>query len=93
MALGAVVDKRGFETGLDPRDDALVDVAFSLLFRGRFDVEVYEFLTFDDRDTEFLGLCRIEKHALHCSILPRARAGQTKSLNVKAGLAFSILGS
>src|SRR5216683_1845889 len=55
---------RGFETGLGPRDDALVDVAFSLLFRGRFDVEVYEFLTFDDRDTEFLGLCRIEKHAL-----------------------------
>jgi len=38
-----------------PADDAFVDVAFSLFLRGRFDVEVYEFLTFDDRDTEFLG--------------------------------------
>src|SRR5258708_7547054 len=80
VALGAVVHERGFEAGLDPRDDALVDVAFSLFLRRRFDVEVYELLAFDDRDTEFLGLCRIEKHALHCSILPRARAGQTKSL-------------
>src|SRR5213078_1249595 len=80
VALGAVVHERGFEAGLDPRDDALVDVAFSLFLCGRFDVEVYELLAFDDRDTEFLGLCRIEKHALHCSILPRARAGQTKSL-------------
>src|SRR5258706_4622903 len=80
VAFGAVIHERGFEAGLDPRDDALVDVAFSLLFCGRFDVEVYEFLTVDDRDTEFLGLCRIEKHALHCFILPRARAGQTKRL-------------
>ena len=93
VALGAVVHKRGFEAGLDPGDDTLVDVAFSLFLGGRFDVEVYQFLAFDDRDTEFLGLCRIEKHALHCSILPRARAGQTKSLIVKAGLASSILGS
>src|SRR5216117_2732929 len=80
VALGAVVHERGFEAGLDPRDDAFVDVAFSLLFCGRFDVEVYQLLALDDRDTEFLGLCRIEKHALHSSILPRARAGQTKSL-------------
>src|SRR6266850_836057 len=93
VALGAVVHERGFEAGLDPGDDTLVDVAFSLFLGGRFDVEVNEFLAFDDRDTEFLGLCRIEKHALHCSILPRARAGQTKSLIVKAGLASSILGS
>src|SRR2546426_4555693 len=93
VALGAVVHERGFEAGLDPGDDTLVDVAFSLFVGGRFDVEVNEFLAFDDRDTEFLGLCRIEKHALHCSILPRARAGQTKSLIVKAGLASSILGS
>src|SRR5437660_9168758 len=93
VALGAVVHERGFEAGLDPRDDAFVDVAFSLFLCGRFDVEVYEFLAFDDRDTEFLGLCRIEKHALHCFYSP-ARTGRTSQEPiVKAGLAFSILGS
>jgi hypothetical protein len=51
-----------------------------LFLRGRFNVEVYEFLAIDNRDTEFLGLCRIEEHALHCSVLPRARAAQTMSL-------------
>src|SRR5205814_7215256 len=93
VALRAVVHERGFEAGLDPRDDALVDVAFSLFLCGRFDVEVYELLAFDDRDTEFLGLCRIEKHALHCFYSP-ARTGRTSQEPiVKAGLAFSILGS
>src|SRR5256885_13775272 len=29
VALRAVVDERGFQAGLDPRDDALIDVAFS----------------------------------------------------------------
>ncbi len=80
VPLGAVVHERGFEAGLDPGDETLVDVAFSLFFCGRFYVEVYEFLAFDNSDTEFLGLCRIKEHALHCFVLPRARAGQTKSL-------------
>src|SRR6266581_1155955 len=80
VPLGAVVHERGFEAGLDPGDDTLVDVAFSLFFCGRFYVEVYEFLAFDNSDTEFLGLCRVKEHALHCFVLPRARAGQTKSL-------------
>ena len=34
VAVVAVIDKRGFEAGLDAGDDALVDVAFSLLFTG-----------------------------------------------------------
>src|SRR5258708_999206 len=80
VPLGAVVHERGFEAGLHPGDDTLVDVAFSLFFCGRFYVEVYEFLAFDNSDTEFLGLCRVKEHALHCFVLPRARAGQTKSL-------------
>src|SRR5262249_52337810 len=76
VALGAVVDERGLEAGLYSGDDTLVDVALSLFLRGRFDVEVYELLAIDDRDTEFLGLCRIEQHTLHCFVLPRA-AGRT----------------
>src|SRR5262249_6932579 len=76
VALGAVIDERSLQAGLDAGDDTLVDIAFSLFLRGRFDVEVYELLAIDDRDTEFLGLCRIEQHTLHCFVLPRA-AGRT----------------
>jgi hypothetical protein len=72
VALGAVVDEGGLETGFDAGDDSLVDVAFALFLAGRFDVEVDQFLTVDDRDTEFLGLCRVEQHALHVVVL-RAR--------------------
>ena len=32
VALGAVIDKGGFETGLDAGDNALIDIAFFLLF-------------------------------------------------------------
>jgi len=31
----------------------------SLFLCGRFNVEVYELLALDNRDTEFFGLCRI----------------------------------
>ena len=70
MALGTIVNKRRFETGLDAGDDSLVNIAFFLFLGGQFDVEVNEFLTIDNRDTEFLGLCRIEQHAFH-NMLPR----------------------
>src|SRR5690606_37756578 len=80
VALGAVIDKGGFETGLDAGDDCLVDIALAFFFGGRFDVEVDQFLTIDDRDAEFLGLRRIEKHALHLFRAPaRTRAGRTAS--------------
>jgi hypothetical protein len=45
-----------------------------LFLGGRLDVEVNEFLTIDDRDAEFLGLRRIEKHAFH--VCSHARAGR-----------------
>src|SRR5262249_48325475 len=51
VTLGAVIDERGFEAGLYAGDDTLVDVALSLFLRGRLNVEVYELLTVDDRDT------------------------------------------
>ena len=77
MPLGAVFDERGFETGLDARDDRLVDIAFSLLFLGRLDIKVDELLAIDDGDAEFLGLRRVEQHALH-SCSPARAAGRTK---------------
>ena len=60
MTLGAVIDERCFETGLDAGDDGLVNIALALFLGGRLDVQVNQFLTIDDRDAEFLGLRRIE---------------------------------
>ena len=91
VPLGAVIDKRSLEAGLDAGDDTLVDVAFSLFLGGRFDVKVNQFLTIDYRDPEFLGLGRIEKHALHC-IVSRAR-GQDKPLAYVIQAAIALSGS
>ena len=60
VAVRAVIDEARFERGLNAGDDTLVDVALALLFRGRFNVEIDQFLTIDNGDTEFFGLCRIE---------------------------------
>jgi hypothetical protein len=65
VTFSAVIDKSGFEAGLDARDDGFVDIAFLLFLGGRFNVEVNEFLTINNGDTEFLGLCRVKKHAFH----------------------------
>ena len=51
VAIGAVVYERSFEAGLDTGDDAFVDIALALLFRRRFNVEVYQFLAIDYGDT------------------------------------------
>jgi len=74
VAIGAVIDKRRLETGLDAGDLGLVDVGLPLFASGRLDVEVDQLLTIDDGDAQLFGLRRIEQHALHL-ILPRARAG------------------
>ena len=60
VAISAVIDKGSLEAGLDASDDAFVDVAFALFLAGGFNVQVYKFLTIDNGDTEFLGLCRIK---------------------------------
>ena len=60
-----VVDKRRLQTGLDAGDDRFINVALSLLLVGRFDVQVNEFLTVDDGDTQLFGLCRVEQHSFH----------------------------
>ncbi len=76
VALGAIVDEGGFEAGLDARDDGFVDVALALFLGGRFNVEVDQLLTVDNGNAEFLGLRRIEEHALHSSLFSRAAHGQ-----------------
>ncbi len=65
VSFRAVVDEAGFERRFDAGDDTLVNVAFTLFLGGGFNVEVNEFLTIDNGDTEFFRLCRIEEHAFH----------------------------
>jgi hypothetical protein len=65
VPLRAVVDERRFQAGLDAGNDRFIDVAFFLFLGGRFNVQVNQFLTVDNGDTEFLGLCRVEQHAFH----------------------------
>ena len=78
VALGAIVNERGFEAGLDARDDGFVDVALALFLGGRLNVEIDQLLTVDNGNAEFLGLRRIEEHALHSSFSPARHTGRTK---------------
>ena len=71
MPLCAIIDKSGFEAWFDTGNDCFVNIAFFLFFRGRFDVEINELLTIDDRDTQFFGLCRVKQHSFHKNKLPR----------------------
>ena len=72
VAIGAVVDERRFETGLDAGDDALVDIALALLLAERFDIEIDELLAIDDCDADLLRMRRIEQHSFHVLSLPRS---------------------
>ena len=60
VPLLAVVDEGGLEAGLDPGDDGLVDIALALFPCGRLDVEIDQFLTFDDGDAQLFLLGRVE---------------------------------
>ena len=65
VTLRAVIDEGGFEAGFKAGDHRLVYVALAFFLGGRFDVKVDQPLAIDNRDAEFLGLRRIEKHAFH----------------------------
>ena len=93
VALGAIVHEGGFETGLDAGDDRLVDVALALFLVGRFDVKVNQLLTIDDRNAEFLGLRRIEKHAFHvCSRAHSLQEGTTNRTRRASGRGQCVSG-
>jgi hypothetical protein len=84
VTVGAVVDEAGFETGLDPCDDGLVDVALALLLARGFDVEVNQLLAVDDRHPKLLRLGGVEQHSFHCNLssrgLRKGRAGVLRSI-------------
>ena len=67
MPVFAVIDKTGFQRGLDPGDDGLVNIALALLATFNFDFVVEEFLSVDNGQAAFFRLGGIDQHAFHQS--------------------------
>ncbi len=65
VAILAVVDKTGFERGLDARHHGFVDIALALFAPFDFDFVVEEFLSIDDCQPAFFSLRGIDQHPLH----------------------------
>jgi len=81
VALAAVIDKCGFQAGLDTGDDTLVDIALALFLAGGLDVKVDELLSVDDGNPErFIIYSRARAYgtgqtAALCQRLMRSRVG------------------
>ena len=60
MAVGAVIDKCGFETGLDSRDFTFVNIGFLAFARRSFDIQVKEALTIDHCHAQLFFLSCID---------------------------------
>ncbi len=58
MTLGAIINKRGFETRFNTSDFAFVDVRFFLFVPGAFDIQVVQALPINKGDAQlFLLSC------------------------------------
>ena len=78
VAFRTVIDKAGFERGLDARDSAFVDVGF-FLFLGRYlDGKIEQFLTINQRDSQLLLLSCIDEHSLHLNWTLMTSVGPTR---------------
>src|SRR5207248_2456155 len=95
VAVGAVIDEAGFETGLDAGDDGFIDVALALFLAGGFDVEIDQLLTVDDGHPKLFRLGGVEQHAFHVLLLRRVvprRRGEVKAKNARYGRVASAGG-
>jgi hypothetical protein len=68
VALFAVVDKAGFERGLDAGHHGFVDIAFALFAPFNFDFVVEQFLSIDDGQAAFFRLGGIDQHPFHVCV-------------------------
>ena len=64
VALGAVVDERGLQAGLNAHHAGFVNVAADLLVACVGDVEIFKHAVFNNRDADFTRLCRVDQHLL-----------------------------
>ena len=56
MTISTIINKGGFEAGLDAGNDALINVALTLLFGGGFNIEIDELLSVDDGHAQLFSL-------------------------------------
>ena len=67
VAVAAIIDKGRLERGFDPRHLGQIDIALELLVLRGFEVEFFDPVTFDDRDTGFFPVARVDQHT-HCHL-------------------------
>ncbi len=60
MALCAVIDKTGFERGLNPRDPPLVDIGFFLFLGLQLNTQVIKLLTINQSDPQLFLLSGVD---------------------------------
>jgi len=75
VAVAAIIDERRLQRRLYARDLGEVDIALELLVLGRFEVELLDPVTFDDRDPGFFPVARIDQHT-HCHSLFSGAGGR-----------------
>ena len=90
MALFAITDETGFEGGFDAGDDTLVDIRFTLLAAGGFDIDVDQFLAIDDRYAQLFLLRSVKQHTFHLftprpvgRFMPPMRTGRRRYRDVR----------
>ncbi len=65
MPLGPVVNKGGFEAGLDPRDAAFIDIGFLLLAGAGLDIQIEQALAIDQGNAQLFWVSCINQHSFH----------------------------
>ena len=90
VTLGAVVDKGGFEAGLDAGDDTLVDIALALLFGRGFDIEIDQFLAVDDGYAQLFSLRGVKQHTFHFGSPALNYTGRQTARRKRRAMAWSV---
>ena len=67
VTVAAIIDEGGLERRLHARHFGEIDIALELLVLGRFEIELLDPVTFDDRDPGFFPVARIDQHT-HCHL-------------------------
>ncbi len=65
VPVGAIIDERRLEAGLDAGDPPLVDIGLLLFPAGGLYIEVVELLPVNDRNAQLFGLGCVDQHSFH----------------------------
>ena len=67
VAVAAIIDERRLQRRFDPGYLGEIDISLELLVLGRFEIELLDPVTFDDRDPGLFPVARIDQHT-HCHL-------------------------